>query len=129
MFIPEACEGGLADLLRRLNTLLVPLLAMINTPRIIGRCQHMPHAGLARDLRKRFGAGRFPLRAWTEIQLKVTPPEQGEGEAEAHLTGARALHFCRAHLRVRLGRLELVSSHWRGDPALGIKQSKYRLVS
>lgn len=102
---------------------------LINSPKIIGRRQHMPHAGLERRLTRSFGVGRFPLHAYTEILLKVSkPPEIDDGEPhEAHLTGRRALHFCRKHIRIRLGKLEYVSAHWRGDPALGIKQSRYKV--
>jgi hypothetical protein len=105
-------------------------LAMINTPRIIGRRQHMPHAGLQRKLAAARGmVGKFPLQAWTEIILEVTPPQMDDGEPhEARLTGGKALHFCRSHLRVRRGQLELVKAHWRGDPALGIKRSRYSVV-
>lgn len=110
---------------------LYALLALINTPRIIGRQQHMPHAGLERRLRARSGViGSFPLRAWTEIALSVSrPPEDlsDDDSREAHLTGQRALHFCRAHLRVRLGRVEFVRPHWRGDASLGIKRSRYEV--
>jgi hypothetical protein len=91
--------------------LLYGLLAMINTPRVIGRRQHMPHRGLERDLvRAMHPLGKFPLHAWTEIKLAVDVPHDvgGEGSVEAHLTGQRALHFCRAHLRIRLGHLEIV---------------------
>lgn len=108
------------------------LLILINTPRIIGRRQHMPHRGLERELlRKQKWVGKFPLHAWTEIKLSISKPtEIDDGEPhEAHLTGRRALHFCRAHLRFRCGQLEYVTSHWRGDPALGIKQSRYKLCA
>jgi hypothetical protein len=106
-------------------------LALINTPRIIGRRQHMPHRGLERELiRNQKMVGKFPLHAWTEILLEVRPPVEmcSDPSVEAHLTGRRALHFCRAHLRIRLGALEIVSSSWRGDPALGIRQSRYAVV-
>jgi hypothetical protein len=108
-------------------------LALINTPRVIGRRQHMPHAGLQRKIAHAKGmVGKFPLHAWTEIKLEVTPPKLDRSATgdphEAMMTGARALHFCRCHLRVRLGQLELVSAHWRGDPALGMKRSRYVLV-
>lgn len=106
-------------------------LVCINSPRIIGRRQHMPHAGLEKDLRHSLGVGKFPLHGWTEILLKVSKPtEIDDGEPhEAHLTGRRALHFCRKHIRIRQGRLEYVSAHWRGDPALGIKQSRYTVTA
>jgi len=107
------------------------LLACINTPRVIGRRQHLPHAGLQRRIASSRGlVGRWPLHAWHELVLEVSPPrdESGLGPREVHLTGEKALHFVRCHLRIRLGMLELVSAHWRGDPALGIKQTRYRVV-
>lgn len=104
-------------------------LALINSPRIVGRRQHMPHRGLERRLRNSsMSPGRFPLHAWTEILLEVRTTLSDETH-EAHLTGKRCLHFCRAHMRVRNGRVEFVSSHWRGDAALGIKRTRYRLVA
>lgn len=107
-------------------------LAVINTPRVVGRRQHMSHRGLERDLvRAKKTVGNFPLHAWTEIKLEVCDPRDASRDpsTEAHYTGMRALHFCRAHLRVRLGKLEIVRSHWRGDGSLGIKQSRYRLTA
>jgi hypothetical protein len=102
---------------------------VINTPKIIMRQQHMPHRGLQRDLIKAGKVnGKYPLHAWTEILLRVRPPEVSEGDHEAHLTGARALHFVRKHIRIRLGKLEYVSAHWRGDASIGIKRSRYRVA-
>lgn len=116
-------------LFSRFGPFIYGALALINTPRTIGRKQHMPHAGLQRKLAAARGmVGKFPLRAWTEIVLEVRPPRiEGQKVYEARLTGEKCLHFCRAHLRIRNGSLEYVSAHWRGDPALGIKQTRYRL--
>jgi hypothetical protein len=131
--VSKVFERDHGDFAANYSPFVYALLAMINTPRVIGRRQHMPHAGLQRKLAHARGlVGKFPLHAWTEIKLEVTPPRlhrSAIGEpVEARLTGAKAQHFCRCHLRVRLGQLELVTAHWRGDPALGIKQSRYRLV-
>jgi hypothetical protein len=110
---------------------LVPLyglLALINTPRLIGRRQHVPHAGLQKKMAAAKGmVGKFPLRAWTELKLFVSDiGTRADGTVhEAHYTGERCLHFCRAHLRIRNGQLERVKPHWRGNPALGIKQTRY----
>lgn len=107
------------------------LLALINTPKIIGRRQHMPNGSLERRLLKeRRTIGHFPLHAWTEIKLKVHAPANlsDDEPVEAHLTGHRALHFCRAHLRIKNGRVEFVKAHWRGDASLGIKQSRYTVT-
>jgi hypothetical protein len=105
---------------------LLSSLAVINSPRIISRTVHEPHRGLQRDLNHLHG-GKFPLRAWTEIVLKVRDP--GIEGVPRLISGPRALHFVRKHIRIRLGQLEYVSSHWRGDPSVGIKQSRYRVVS
>jgi hypothetical protein len=107
------------------------ILSLINTPRIIGQRQHMPHLRAERDqLKKLKLVGKFPLRAWTEILLTVAMPQTRyeEPSQEAHLTGERCLHYCRTHIRVRLGMLEYVEGHWRGNPALGMKRSRYRLA-
>src|SRR5262249_17130991 len=105
-------------------------LAIINTPHIVGRIAHSPHVGLQKGLARAFKIpGKYPLQAWHEVKLRVAIPPEFSGEkTEAHLTGERALHFCRSYLRIRLGRLELVDSHWRGNPAFGIKQTQYRVV-
>jgi len=116
--------------MRKLVSFAVFVLPLINSPKIIGRRQHMPNAGLERRLTRGFGAGKFPLHAWTEIRLEVAKPayiDDGEPH-EAHLTGRRALHFCRKHIRIRNGQLEYVSAHWRGDAALGIKRSRYTVT-
>lgn len=107
-------------------------LAIINSPRLIGRKQHMPHRGLERKLvRSQKLVGKFPLHAWTELKLSVSDiGKRDDGtEYEAHYTGEKCLHFCRSHLRIRNGRLERVKAHWRGNPALGIKQTRYRLTA
>lgn len=122
--LPEAHDFAV-----RRAYLAYAFLAMINTPRVIGRRQHMPHRGLEKRLVAERGmVGKFPLRAWTEIVLEVRPPQVDESDPrEAHFTGTKALHFVRCHLRLVNGALSLVSPHWRGDPALGIMRSRYRL--
>jgi len=106
-------------------------LALINTPRVIGRKQHNPNERIERDKLKRMKlVGQFPLRAWTEIVLRVAvnpTDHSGEPAQETQLTGERCLHYCRTYLRVRMGMLEYVEGHWRGNPALGMKRSRYRL--
>lgn len=69
--------------------------------------------------------GKFPLRAYTEIKLvpgeTVIPDPQ-----HSAATGERAQHFVRAHLRrYRSGKTVLVREHHRGNPALGMCQSRY----
>jgi hypothetical protein len=109
----------------------VMAMAMINSPKIIGRTQHVVNGTMQRKLNDKYGVGKFPLHAWTTIKLEVgKPPEIDDGEPqESILTGRRALHFCRTHLRFRLGKLEYVREHWRGDAAIGIKRSRYEVTT
>ena len=103
-------------------------LAVINSPRVIGRREHEPHAGLQRELGRQYNSvGKYPMERWTEIRLEVRTPAADSADHKPNevITGRRALHFCRAHLRMRLGRVELVSSHWRGDPSIGIRRGRW----
>lgn len=98
------------------------MLAIINSPRVIGRIEHPPHRGLQKKLKHILGVGNFELLPWHEIKLSVaTAGEDGD----PHLTGTKALHFVRAFLRVKRGKLEHVRSHWRGDPNKGVMQGRY----
>lgn len=105
-------------------------LAIINSPKVVSRQQHPPHKGLMREVRrhKNFGEA-FQLLPWHEIKLQITKPRAIDDGVphQDQITGQRALHFVRKFMRIRLGRLEYVSAHWRGDPALGIHQSDYRV--
>ena len=105
------------------------ILAIINSPKIICRKQNPPTRA-----HRRFAARHtvaYPLNAWSEIKLQVVPPKDlSEIPAkDVWLTGERAFHFCRAHLRIRYGKLEFVSAHYRGNKALGIKKARYKLMN
>jgi hypothetical protein len=115
----------------KIINLVTIFLAMINSPRIVRRRVHAPHKGLARELARTPGAGIGPLQDWHEIKLEIAKPRDVD-DGEPHediIRGRRALHFCRKHIRVRLGRLEYVREHWRGDPAIGISRATYRVTA
>ncbi|WP_370169781.1 hypothetical protein [Sphingobium abikonense] len=103
-------------------------LVCINSPKLIGRKTHLPHAGLQRRLSKSQGMqGKFPLRAWTELTLRPFNTVSVAGESRAaFLSGRRCLHFVRAHLRPTNG--QIVRSHWRGDGSLGLKRTRYKVT-
>jgi hypothetical protein len=110
--------------------MLYAALAMINTPRVIGRRQHAPHRGLVKSLAKSGGGpGKFPLNAWTEIVLRVTPPVDYSGDppVRGNYTGEQARHFVRTHLRLWAGTLILITGHYRGNIERGFRQSRYKL--
>lgn len=99
------------------------LLAIINTPKLVGRKSHDPHKGLCRDLR-RAATVNIELRPWTEIKLDLSLDENAAG-GSSRLSGRKCLHFCRSHIRIQNGKLVIVRPHWRGDAALGVAQSRY----
>lgn len=131
--IPSDMSIDVQNYARGSSVLIKALLVIINSPRIVGRRQHFPHRGLERDLiKKHVIFGKFPLHAWTEIKLEImnVPKDlRDDPSVETHYTGQRAFHFVRAHLRIRNGQLEFVTSHSRGNIAYGIKQQRYRMVN
>jgi hypothetical protein len=115
----EAVKHGVAT--------TVMLLNLINTPGLVGLRQHEPHRGLAKDL-ARAGVGSYPLRSWSEVVVKAHSEFAGPGEREAGVTFRKCLHFVRSHRRrYRDGHVTIIPAHWRGDPALGIKRTRYRV--
>lgn len=103
-------------------------LIAINSSRMVQRVEHMPgERDRQRSLRGRSLVGKFPLRAYTEVILtpgETVVPETREGGS----TGQKAQHFVRAHLRrYANGKSVLVREHVRGDPALGMMQTRYKV--
>ena len=118
--------GG--DFEQRVLFSVIGLLNLINRPGGLMRREHAPHRGIARDLSKRAMVGRFPLRGWTEITLNVAPGGNQREPKAAGSTGDKCLHFVRSHRRRCYGVWVQIPAHWKGDPALGIKQTRYRVV-
>lgn len=108
--------------------IIYALLAIINTPHFVGRREHQPHTGLQRQLRQELGQKDLTLLPWTEILLQIRDHRAGASAQGDTLTGQKAFHFVRSFLRVRLGKLELVKAHSRGNPDIGIRQTSYRVV-
>jgi hypothetical protein len=105
------------------------LLAMINTPKLAIKVERPPHRGLQRELRRQPETSEIELRPWSEIRLAVTPKPHGESHEQRQVQqGKKCFHFCRSHLRVLPDRITVVSPHWRGNPALGVAQSTYRVT-
>jgi hypothetical protein len=119
---PGVREQALASIIRATY-----LLAIINSPRIVVRRAHTPNKGVARKLNRTPGLGIGPLHDWHEIRLEINKPryvDDGEPHADV-ISGKRALHFCRKHLRLWNGRLIPVREHWRGSASVGIRRGRY----
>lgn len=121
-----------ADFLGAANRFIgmcVLTLDLINTPGLIGLCSHDPHRGMARKLAGLRG-GSYPLQAWSEVVLKHQTVIAGNEERLTGSTFHKCLHFVRSHLRhYRDGHVTVIPAHWRGDPALGIKRTRYRMAA
>jgi hypothetical protein len=105
-------------------------LFLLSVPHLVDLRVHQPHAGLQRKVAQAKGqVGRYPLQAWSEVTIFASADplidDRRDAEIESHLSGQKCLHFVRSFLRWRRGQLERVKAHWRGDPALGMKRTRY----
>lgn len=84
------------------------------------------HVEFDRLNRQRVKNSKPPLNSYTSVKLSVDGPisraggacQIGPGDPTTERTGKR-LHFVGHFWRTRLGKLEFVRPHWRGDPSLG----------
>ena len=128
-FMPMGVAPGWPpDVAERLLCTVYGLLNLINRPGSLERREHAPHRAIARNLARKGLVGKFPLRGWTEIKLSVANGGNMREPKNAGATGDKCLHFVRAHRRRCWGEWVKIPAHWKGDPALGIKRTRYRLV-
>lgn len=126
----EEANGNL-EILRAAKTGIafsVLAIDLINTPGLVGFRQHAPHVAFAKQF-ARLSVGKHPLRSWSEVTVK-THTTHCNGDYESGSTFRKCLHFVRSHQRhYRTGRVSVIPAHWRGDPALGIKRTRYRVTA
>lgn len=125
----EMAGAGLEimQMAKRFIGMTILTLDLINTPGLVGLKQRDPHRGLARRLN---AIGRYPLRAWSEVVLKAETRAAEPGEQMTGTGYHKCLHFVRSHLRhYQDGHVTVIPAHWRGDPALGIKRTRYRMAA
>lgn len=101
------------------------LLNMINRPKLCDGIERPLNFAAAQKLRRAGVPGRFPLRGYTEITLRVGPQDGGREPKQGFATGDRPLHFVRKHKRRVWGAWTEIPAHWRGDAELGMKRSRY----
>lgn len=95
------------------------VLHMIQQPRILD-CTPVVHD--ERLQKSRAKSRKLPLFEYRNVTVHVTRRErQAQAAAEEHerRTGRR-LHHVRAFYRVKMGKIERVCAHWRGDAGLGV---------
>lgn len=95
--------------------------SIINRPRHVGLKVHQPHKGRIKKLN---GTG-FPLHCWHEITVGGRTKDHGGQQVESRMSGTRPYHHVRAHYKPTIG--VVIPEHWRGDPSIGIKRTRYRV--
>lgn len=106
---------------RRLGRFIAAVLALINTPRvsvITGRDDHKLNAS-------RLKKGRPPLLSFSEVTIRPDSGWIAKSELRAVGTGMIPRHHVRTFLRLKRGRVELVTAHWRGNPERGYKLHRH----
>jgi len=83
-----------------------------------------PHQGLKRTIRTRFPNSETKTTKITLGRRVASPNSNGI----SHEANPKAYHFCRAHTRLKRGKVERVRAHWRGDPAFGVRIASYRVL-
>jgi hypothetical protein len=106
---------------------------MINSPKVIARDIQPFHAGLRKDLSKYVPSqGRSKhLNEWHVIKLEVFKDGKEKHYSDDEnktLRGKMAYHYVRNFTRIRLGKLELVREHFRGDATIGTSKSYYNVT-
>jgi hypothetical protein len=105
-----------------LKPIIFAILALINSPKII----RSKEIDITRLNKKRASLGRYTFHPHHEVRLNVDKRviSTVKGESDG---ASKCLHFVRTHLRFvpSQGGYTMVQPHWRGDPALGIRDTHY----
>lgn len=106
----------------KLKPIVYAILAMINSPKLI----RTTPVDVSRINKRREALGRYSFHPHHEVRLdidkRIIKTTAGHGDG-----ASKCLHFVRTHLRLVQGQYILVRPHWRGDPALGIRDTHYRV--
>ncbi len=116
--------GGFDGLASYVGDAFIGAIAMLATPAL---CDKRP-VNLDRLNKSRARSGKPPLFSHDMMTIDLGRPSErgvkhsGDGHTRPH-------HFCRAFLRFRLGRMEMVRPHWRGNAAIGVRAPNFRVTA
>lgn len=106
-----------------LDGMLPPILAvmaLVNSPKVVKR----GFADQAKINKKREARGRYRYHPHHTVTLDIDK-KTVRTTAGVGVGASKCLHMVRAHLRLVNDHYVLVTPHWRGDPALGIRNTAY----
>lgn len=110
------------QLVREVGRFLVCVLALINTPRISHLIEHDVDAKLNRSRLKR---GKVPLMSWRDVTIRPDAGWMSRTTHEEGTTGERRRHHVRTFMRLKMGKVEIVKPHWRGNREKGYVQHRH----
>jgi hypothetical protein len=114
----EIIGGSLASVGR----FLVCVLALINTPRV----SQVIHHPIADKLnRSRLKRGKVPLMSWSDVTIRPDIGWMPKSVHEEGVTGERRRHHVRTFMRLKMGKVEIVKPHWRGNREKGYVQHRH----
>jgi hypothetical protein len=118
-------DPDIRDYLLGMSIFVRCCLAIINTPRSFDRETTYGGRQQLKWIKQR-GVETDGLRPITTVHLGRRSNGPGDGEGSSSTIG-RALHFVRSFFRTRLGRIEFVTGHMRGNAAFGVIRKKYEV--
>ena len=110
--------------LARLFVVSCIMLALINETRVTQQINQKRRTRVPLGDNRPFG--KWPLLGWKKVVLRIGEDVQTEPN-NGRLTGRRALHWVRSHLRFVNGKIVIVRAHTRGDASLGMINTKYEV--
>jgi hypothetical protein len=122
--IPDDLRAKYDQAIPTLKPIVFAILALINSPKII----RSTAVDLSKLNKRREAQGRYTFHPHHEVRLNVDKRviKTVAGESDG---ASKCLHFVRTHLRFvpSQGGYTMVMPHWRGDPALGIRDTHYNV--
>lgn len=120
------------DVINASCVMFIRYLLLLNEPKALETVAMDPHKGVLKDLRRVYGdRPPFEDKGWVQVTLHLSGTNKtgrGGNGGQGPEVGSVALHFCRKHLRIKRGKLEIVRGHWRGDPAKGLALRSYKVM-
>lgn len=111
---PEKFTPQKVEALERFGRFVGACLALINTPRIA----HVVKHDVSKLNKARMRANKVPLLTYKD--LTISPDSGWVSKTEARkATDEKRRHHVRTFMRIKRGKVELVSPHWRGNRAKG----------
>lgn len=117
--------GGFDGLASYIGDAFIGAIAMLATPAL---CNKRP-VNLEKLNKSRARSGKPPLFSHEMMTIDLGKTSLGNQNGTIGDGHTRPHHFCRAFLRFRLGKMEMVRPHWRGNATVGVRAPNFRVTA